>query len=161
MTIDSRVEPIPGIVRESPVSMLTTFDLQGQLVGRPMLALLLDADPAIYFLTGTTSEKVSQVDARPEVGLTFGARTRYLSIRGRAQALHDTSLVKRLWNPTYRAWFPKGPGDGGVSVLRVLIDTADYWEAPTGRVIRLIAALKATVTGTPAESTRTTVKPPE
>jgi general stress protein 26 len=48
-----------------------------------------------------------------------------------------------------RAYYPDGPDDERLALLRVAILHAEYWIAP-GRTSYLIAALRAGVTGIPA-----------
>jgi general stress protein 26 len=154
-------QKVRAMIQKTGVGMLTTIDGDGQFVSRPMLALLLDDDPGVYFLTHTSSAKVGQIAAQSRVALTFiGPDSVYLSVVGRAGPLQDAALVAHLWNPTYRAWFPDGVGDPDVTVLRVAVDRADYWEAPTSRVVRLIEAVAAIVTHTPYETPKTTVEGP-
>ena len=152
-------QEVRALIRSTGIGMLTTIDGEGLLVSRPMLALLLDDDARIHFLTHTSSAKVGHITAQPRVALTFiGADSTYLAIAGQASASRDAALVARLWNPTYRAWFPDGVDDPDVTVLRVAVDRADYWEAPTSRDARLIEAVKAVVTHSPYETPRLTVK---
>jgi hypothetical protein len=47
-----------------------------------MLPLLLEHDPSVYFLTHHSSRKVSQLEARPQVALTY-RRRRLLCCRAR------------------------------------------------------------------------------
>jgi general stress protein 26 len=151
-------QKVRTIIEKTGVGMLTTLDADGGFVSRPMLALLIDGDAGVYFLTHSRSPKVVQIAAEPRVALSFvGSDGMYLSMVGRASAVRDAALVERLWNPTYRAWFPDGAGDPDVTVLRVEVDRADFWEAPGSRVVRLIEAVTAVVTRTPYETPRTTV----
>jgi general stress protein 26 len=127
--------------------MFVTVDDHGQLAGRPMLPLLLDEDPRVYFLTHTGSEKLAHIASRPQVAVTVvGADSCYVSITGRADASQDAALIARLWHPTYRAWFPDGADDREAMVIRVTVEHADYWEAPNSRVTRLIQAAEAILT---------------
>jgi general stress protein 26 len=149
------------LIQQIGVGMLTTVDRDGQFVSRPMLALQVDDDPGIYFLTHTSSAKVGQVSEQSRVALTFaGSDSTYLAITGRATVSQDRELIARLWNPTYRAWFPDGAGDRDAAALRVTIDHADYWEAPTSRVVRLVQAIAAVVSHRPYETPKTTVDGP-
>ena len=67
-------------------------------------------------------------------------------------------MIARLWNPTYRAWFPDGIDDPDLTVVRVDVDRADYWETATSRVVRLVEAVTAMVTGTPDQNPKVTVE---
>ncbi len=132
--------------------MLINIDLDGSHVGRPMLPLLLEHDPSVYFLTHQSSRKVSQVEARPQVALTFAGADCYVVARGTASVLRDRALIRRLWSPTYLAWFPGGAGDLDAAVLRVAVEHVDYWEPPRSRLVRVGQALKALITRRAADT---------
>jgi general stress protein 26 len=154
----SERQRVRRLIGRADVAMFMTLDEQGAQGGRPMLPLLLDDDPHIYFLTHQSSRKVMEVAARPRVGLTIiGASNCYLSVVGRAYASRDPELIKRLWRPTYRAWFPDGPQDREATVLRVVVERVDYWEPPRSRVVRLFQAVKAFVTRQAVDTPRKTV----
>ena len=126
--------------------MFMTLDDREEYAGRPMLPLLLDNDPRIYFLTHRSSRKVSQVAAHPQVGLAISGEGAYLSIVGRASVTHDPALIRRLWRPSYRAWFPHGKGDREAAVLCVDVERIDFWEPPRIGLTRVFQAVKALVT---------------
>jgi general stress protein 26 len=150
-------QKVRQLIERAGIAMLMTLDDHGDHAGRPMLPLLLDNDPHIYFLTHQSSRKVGQVMARPRVGLTISASGCYLSIIGRASVSRDWSLVKRLWHPTYRAWFPDGQGDRDAAVLHVAVDRVDYWEPPRSRIIRLFQAARAVMTRRAVETPMKTI----
>jgi general stress protein 26 len=60
-------------------------------------------------------------------------------------------MVRRLWNPTYRAWFPGGHQDPSIVRLRIVVERAVYWETSNSRVQRLFGVIKAIVSGEPYE----------
>jgi len=86
--------------------MLVTFGSGEAQASRPMLPLWLPEDPNIYFLTHRESRKVAQVNERTHVALTIITAGCYLVVLGLAYASQDPALVRRLWRPSYRAWFP-------------------------------------------------------
>jgi general stress protein 26 len=144
---DAERRRLRALIERAGVAMFMTVDDRGRHAGRPMLPLLINGDPHVYFLTHQHSRKVAQVVVRPEVGLTIDGNSHwYLSIAGRAFATRDVELIGRLWHPTYRAWFPDGQGDREATVLRVVVDRVDYWEPPRSRITRIFQAARAIVT---------------
>jgi general stress protein 26 len=131
------------LIQRADVAMLMTTDEHGAFAGRPMLPLLLDNDPHLYFLTHQSSRKVMQVAARPEVVMTVISDTCHLVVVGSAHASRDPELIRRLWRPMYRAWFPDGTDDREATVLRVVVRRVDYWEPPRSRLVRVFQAFKA------------------
>jgi general stress protein 26 len=145
------------LIQQAGVAMLMTLDEHGAPVGRPMLPLLLENDPHIYFLTHQTSRKVTQVETRAQVSVAIVSASCYLVVAGSAYASRDPELVRRLWNPTYRAWFPDGKDDREATTLRVVVDRVDYWEPPRSRFGRLFGAAKAIATRRAVETPMKTI----
>jgi general stress protein 26 len=76
----------------------------------------------LWFITDQRGAKDEEIQAAPEVCLAF-ADTRsntYLSMTGRAEMLRDSSKARNLWSAETQAWWPKGPADPDVRVLRVI-----------------------------------------
>ena len=143
------------IISRIPVGMMTTVGGDGRLRGRPMLALQLEHDESLWFLTHRGSEKLEDIARDTRVNLSFaGASGDYLSLSGRARVSDDRDVVERLWNPTFRAWFPNGPKDPDIVVVHVSLDQGDYWKTPTSSVVRLVGLIKAVATGRPYETER-------
>jgi general stress protein 26 len=137
---------VRALIQRAGVTMLVTIDEQAVPTSRPMLPIFLDHDPSIYFLTHQHSRKVRQIAARSQVGLTLSTAGCYFVVAGTAEALRDPELIRRLWHPTYRAWFPDGKDDRDATALRVRVDRVDYWEPPRTRLRRVAQAVKAVVT---------------
>jgi len=137
-----------------PVAMVTTIAPDDVLRCRPMLLERLEADATLVFLTHLTSQKAGDVRREPRVNVAFVSDKgdRYISIGGRATVAHDEARFRALWKPTYRAWFPGGPGDPESAIFTVAIDRVDYWDVPTSRFVRLWGVVRALATGQIAES---------
>ena len=134
------------LIERAGVAMLMNVDEKGTHIGRPMLPLLVESDSHMYFLTHQSSRKVAHLAVRPQVGVSIISGNCFIVAAGSAQLSRDPELIRRLWNPTYRAWFPEGEGDREVTVIRVAVGRIDYWEPPSNRVVRLVQAVKAILT---------------
>ena len=145
---DARAERrrVRALIERAGVAVLMNVGETGTHVGRPMLLLLIPNDPHIYFLTHQSSRKVPQLAVRPEVGLSIVSTNCFVVVAGSAQLSRDPELIRRLWSPTYRAWFPDGKHDREATVIRVAVERIDYWEPPSNRVVRLAQAVKAVLT---------------
>ena len=110
-----------------------------------MLPLLVQDDPHIYFLTHQSSRKVMQLAVRPQVGLSIISTHCFIVVAGSAQLSRDPELIRRLWSPTYRAWFPEGKDDREAAVIRVVVEQIDYWQPPSSTV-SLVQAVTAVLT---------------
>ena len=102
--------------------------------------------------THQSSRKVAQLAVRPRVGLSFISNNCFVVVAGSAQLSRGPELIGRWWSPTYRAWCPEGKDDRDATVSRVAVDRIHYWEPPSYRLVRLLQAAKAVVTGRAVET---------
>jgi hypothetical protein len=67
------------------------------------------------------SAKQDEIEATPNVGLVFiDAKAKaYLSITARARVMRDTSKIADVWRKTDEVWWPSGPTDPNVCLLRI------------------------------------------
>lgn len=142
------MQQVADMVKKIRIGMLTTEDESGLLVSRPMQAVRMDADGAIWFFTKAHSAKTHQLD---RVNLTFTDRDDldYLSLAGSAELVFDRARMDELWSAMARPWFPGGKDDPELALLRVSVDTAELWDANDSRMLRLLGVAAATVTGKP------------
>jgi general stress protein 26 len=157
MDTDVERRRIRKLLQDAGVAMLLTLDDRGAQAGRPMLPLWLDRDPHLYFLTHRASRKVSQVAERPDVALTMTAARSYFVLLGSASVSQDPGLIRRLWRPSYRAWFPDGKDDREAVALRVVIRTVNYWEPARAPFTRVFQAIKAILTHRPVDTPAKTI----
>ena len=121
-----------------------------------MLMHEVDDTGWLWFLTDRNSRKACELVNNPRASLAFQAPRgdRYVSVEGTAIVVCDDVRLSRMWNPTYRAWFPKGKKDPDIVLVAVQITRAEYWLVPRNRVARVARAVKAVVTGRRSEGGR-------
>ena len=131
-------------------AMFTTRDNNGHLVSQPMTKQQVDDDGALWFYTSTTTELWDNIAHEPEVNLSFADSdaSDYVSVSGKAERVVDRAQVKAMWNPMVQAWFPAGPEDQHVVLVRVMPHAAEYWDSNDSKMVRLFAMAKAAITGT-------------
>ena len=71
----------------------------------------------------------------------------YVSVSGTATTTQDRAKIKELWSEPMRVWFPKGPEDDNITLIKVSIDSAEYWDAPSAAWVYAYGYVKARVTG--------------
>jgi general stress protein 26 len=139
------------LIRDIGIALLTTVDRDGHFHTRPVQTLQVEADQALWFFTDWSSSKVEELhrDMRVSVGYADPIRNMYVAVSGSGNLFRDSEKAKQLWSIEQRAYYPEGPEDERLALLRVQIERAEYWIAP-GRTSYLVAAVTAAVTGTPA-----------
>jgi general stress protein 26 len=144
---------IGELVKGIHIAMMTTVAKDGTMSSRPMAVQDKPFDGTLWFLTRSTSEKVGEVEEDRHVTLTFAepSHSKYLALKGKAIVSGDRGKIKELWNPMYKAWFPKGEDDPEIAVLRVDVSEGDYWEATSGKIVMMVKYAVATATGKKVE----------
>lgn len=121
-------ERFQELLQSFTTGMLVTKSPEGQPTARPMNVATVEADVDIWFCTKFDSEKVDDILSRPQVLVTFQDAGRYLTVNGSASLSTDRSKVHELWNETWRVWFPEGPDDPSLALLRVDATEGQYWD---------------------------------
>jgi general stress protein 26 len=129
--------------------MMTTVAKDGTMSSRPMAVQDKPFDGTLWFLTRFTSEKIGELEDDQHVTLTFAepSDSKYLTLKGRASASQDREKIKELWNPMYKAWFPKGEDDPEIAVLKVDVTDGDYWQASSSKIVMMAKYAFAAATG--------------
>lgn len=135
------------------ICMMTTVGADGSLDSRPMAPQqtekFAENGGVLWFLTRGSSEKVEEVQADRHVTLTFAdpGDSKYITLKGKGSSSKDKAKIHELWNNMYKAWFPGGEDDPEITVMRVDVSEADYWEASSSKLVVYAKYLAAAVTG--------------
>lgn len=131
------------------IAMMTTATESGELRGRPMATQQADFDGELWFFTDSDSGKVYEIGRENHVNVSYAdpGDNRYVSVSGKASVVNDREKVRELWNPIHKAWFPDGPDDPKLTLVKVDVEQAEYWDGPSSTMVQLIGFAKATLTG--------------
>ncbi len=145
--IHDDVEQLDSLLEGIDFCMLTTVDGEGRLHSRPMSTQKFKTDGTLYFLTDERSHKVDDIERDPQVLVAYAQPDdqTYLSVHGTARVYRDEALIRELWSPVYRAWWPNGRHDPDIRVLAVDVDRVDYWTSPGSKLTQLVGFAKAVV----------------
>ena len=140
---------IGELIKDVRICMMTTAAGDGSFDSRPMATQETEFDGTVWFLTRGESGKVAEIEHDQHVSLLYAdpSNHNFVSAKGRAQVSQDKSKIHELWNPMLKAWFPGGENDPAITVLKVEISEAQYWEASSSRIVVGIKYLAAAVTG--------------
>jgi general stress protein 26 len=128
--------------------MLVTQNAEGQLVARPMMVAEMENNGDLWFATDMDSGKVDEILAKPAVCVTMAGDDRFVSLSGLAQIVNDRNEIQRLWKDAWKLWFPAGPEDPRLVLIRVHAAEGEYWSnAGTNRIKYLFEAAKAYLKG--------------
>lgn len=143
------IKKLHDMVKDIRFAMLTTVEEDGTLRSRPMATQEFEFDGDLWFFTSADATKVNEVQHEHHVNVSYAEPKdqKYVSVSGTAQLIRDKSKIEELWNPLFKAWFPDGLNDPQLSLLKVSVDKAEYWDSPSSKVVRLLGFAKALATG--------------
>ncbi len=126
------------LIEAVDVGMLTTEDKNGRLRSRPMVTQRAEAG-VLWFFSAKDTPKILEVQKDSEVNLSYSdpAKEVYISVSGVARAFQDPAKVRELWNSDAQRWFPEGPDDPSITILKVEMTQAEYWDVKERAMIKL------------------------
>jgi len=142
-------EKLNELIKDIGIAMLTTQTADGSLRSRPMGTPGEVDNGYLWFFTADDSGKAGEVAREHHVNVSYAEpkQNKYVSVSGRGEVVHDRARSERLWNPILKAWFPQGVDDPRLALLRVRIETAEYWDAGSSRMVAFFKLAKAAMTG--------------
>jgi general stress protein 26 len=147
-------EKFKEMIKDIDLCMLTTVDESDDLHSRPMsLNADVDENGNLWFFTSSNSHKASEIERIPNVNVSFidSRQQHYVSVSGVAELVHDKAKIKELWKPVLKAWFPDGPEQPDVALLKVKIKKAEYWDGPSSTIAQAVSFVSAILTGKQVE----------
>lgn len=144
-------QKVAAIIDDIEIGMITTHNQKGDLVSRPMQAQEADADGCLWFFTSNTGELIGEIHHNSSVNVTFAApnKNKYLSIAGEAFEVRDRQKMQELWKPALKAWFKDGIDSPDITLLKVEMQTGQFWDAPYSTAVEVAGFLKSLVTDAP------------
>jgi len=146
----SELQRLRDMVKDIDFCMLTTTDENGDLHSRPMSANgEIDPDGDLWFFTGVSSHKVTEIKKSPRVNVSFAdpKNQKYVSLTGTAELVRDRKKIEELWKPEFKMWFPEGKDDPEIALLRINLEKAEYWDSPSSTVAYALSFVSSLVTG--------------
>jgi general stress protein 26 len=137
-------------------ALLTTRGADGHLRSRPMAMRQAVRGEEIWFATSAASNKCRDLDGDPRCALTFfdAEDGTTVSISGRGEVILDRKLAMTLWDPSWTRWFPRGPAQPGLTLVRVIPEHVERHDGMTGRATVLFSASRRRATRTAAAARR-------
>ena len=159
MTTNTNPDPIEArtklwdLIKDIRFAMFTTRHDNGHLHSRPMTTQnsKLDEDSNLWFFMSRKSEPVADLAADSTVNVVYadpGADS-YVSVSGTASVDEDAAKKQQLWSKMAEVWFPEGPSDPDLALVRVQITHANYWDVTDSKVVQLYKMAQAAMTGKP------------
>lgn len=148
----ANIEKLGKMIKDIKYAMFSTVDKDGSIRSRPMANQGSDFNGELWFFTKASAPKVDEVEAEHRVNVSYAdpSGQTYVSMSGLATLVRDKAKNNELWTTPMKAWFPDGPDDQDVALLKVAVDKAQYWDTPSSGIAHAVGLVSAVLTGKPA-----------
>lgn len=137
------------LIKDIRVAQMVTVTAGGRLRSQPMVSRQETFSGELWFFTSAAAGKIGEIEQSGEVLLTYSdpARQNYVSFEGEGELIRETAKAEEVWSETMRVWFPKGPIDPDVALVRVRVREATYWDSPSSAFVVAYGHADAMATG--------------
>ena len=145
----SEFKKVYDLIGETKTIMLTTLNEDGALHSRPMNCQDMDEEGNLWFFTSSPTGKTADIEVNRQVNMAYALPKdgSYVSIAGTAELVTDKEKIKELWKPILKAWFPEGIEQPDLALLKVKMDSAEFWDEPKGKMVEMFKVVKAAISG--------------
>jgi general stress protein 26 len=147
---NQKIEKFKKLVNDIKFAMFATVCSEdGSICSRPMTLQQIDENEEMWFFAGKDSDLVSDIAENPQVNIIFShpGESSYVSVVGQAITVDNLAKTKELYGPTVKAWFPDGPEDKNMALIKCRVECVDYWDSPSSKAVQLYAFAKSIVSG--------------
>jgi len=144
-----KIDKLRKLIDEVNVAMLNSLKANGEFYSRPMNTMELDDEGNIFFFSDehTPDEHDIAINNNVSVTYTNPETNTYIALSGKLFLAHDQEKIDQLWIPAMKAWFPEGKSDPRLTLIRVEVLKAEYWDTAESDMVVLFNMLKAIIKG--------------
>ena len=124
------IPQIASLINQIDICLFATRGDDGQLHARPMSNNgQVEWDGQSWFFAPTDGRLVTELRADPAAVAAYRAEEgfAFVSVSGRATIETDPELKQRYWLDDLERWFPSGPADPNVALIRLDAEEAQWW----------------------------------
>lgn len=131
--------------------MFTTLNDDQSLSSRPMTQQALEDSGILWFFISDASQLAADINRHPKINVTFSnpSDSIYVAVSGHAEVIKFKEKAAELWSPAVAAWFPEGLDDPHLSLIKLSIYNAEYWDSHTNKMLKIFSIAKAVIVGEP------------
>lgn len=146
---EKAIEKIKDMIGDGQIVMFCCNLSAQPFDATPMSTQDMDDDGTIWFFSARDSDRNQYVQKDGRVQLLYGDRGNqdYISLYGKAEVVHNTAKAEKLWSPMVKVWFPEGPTDPNLSLIRFVPEEGFYWDTEHGKMVTFAKMVASMVTG--------------
>lgn len=127
---DVGVKELAKLMKKIDFCMMTTVAEDGRLYSRPMSNnQKVEWDGDSWFFAEESSTQAQQIQRNPHVNLAYAQprQITFVSVIGKGEIVRNDEKKKELWEKQLAMWFPNGPEDPNLVLIKVTGTHATYW----------------------------------
>lgn len=131
------------------VAMLNTQDGDGTAIARPVMPVRIEPKGRVWLFTAIDGDIAGDIRRDPRVQTLFVNHEKelYASLTGVAEMLHDPRKARELWSASAGVWYPNGPDDANLGLVRIDVHRGDYWDMKDAKLVRFFKLAAAAIAG--------------
>ena len=118
--------------------MLCTRSAFGMLRSRPMAVAEVEDGGRMWFVTSAGTGKVEELADHSEVNVVMQSNSAQVSLTGRGYTVKDVVKVRALWQEPWKVWFPDGPDQRDLMLIRVDPTIGEFWDQSGSKGVRYL-----------------------
>lgn len=143
---ESMKKHLQDLLESFDTAMFITHHGDGQHA-RPMTVAGVEGVNTLWFATSLDAPKIEEIRRDGRVSITFQGDRRFVALSGNAELVADRDKIHQLWKPTWKVWFPNGKDDPSITLIRVTVNDAEFWDNAGAKALRFVfEAAKALIT---------------
>jgi general stress protein 26 len=149
-----KIDDLYSLIDGIEIAMLTTRRHDGRLVSRAMATQERTRGADLWFVTNRDSHKLEELAHDDQVNVAYVKGGEWVSVSGRAILSRDPDLIRGLYKPDWKAWFPEeggdrdgSPDDPRIVLILVEAESVVYTKRDKPRPLVLFEIAKAMITG--------------
>jgi len=149
LTSQDAIDKLKELIKSESICFFCTQLSEQPIATRPMSTQEVDDNGNIWFLSSIKSNKNAEIGQNDVVQLFYANPSNYefLSVFGNASIHTEREKIYEMWTPFAKAWFKDGKEDADISLIKVVPQSAYYWDTKNNKMITMIQMLAAMVTG--------------
>ncbi|MFS4457890.1 pyridoxamine 5'-phosphate oxidase family protein [Bdellovibrio sp. HCB2-146] len=139
------MEKLDHLIKDIPFAVMTVHTADGKMRSFPLLSQDLEFDGNLWFLISKKSAHLPDLKRLGDINLSYAGNDKCISINGTVELLEDRDMIREVWQKSHEAWFTQGPADPMIQLIKVHVETAEYWEDHTSPIYKMIDFVKNAV----------------
>jgi general stress protein 26 len=115
----------------------------------PMSTQSVDDAGNVWFFSSKDSGRNENLKKDPRSQLIYSnpSDMDFMSIHGKSEVMIDTKKAEEMWSKHVEVWFPEGPGDSNLTIIKFIPLEGYYWDTKHGKMISMAKWAAAMLTG--------------